>query len=627
MWALRRSSTSLKNRGITLGSFQAGSAKVGISSSYLEHDAEIVGHAQVISDPFLCSMSYRHKQCESLKLYIGKHHLSSHAGMRYSKDEDDDLGDGFSELETLASADETQARSASCEGTDELISESELSARGSDDEVAGCKKELELSDIKAERSKKNVEQKSTSGKLLNAVITAPALSIKSVLHKWVEDGNEVKKYHRKKIISYLQERQMYGRALQVLEWSADRYEFSERDYASRLNLTAKVQGLVKAEQYIKEIPKAHRGKVVCQTFLATCVVVENLKKAEEVFNKMKDLGIPLTAFACNQLLLMCKRTDKKKMADILVHMKNENVKPTVFTYNLLIDTKGLYKDISGMDQIVKTMKEEGIEPVKQTLNIMAKHYISAGFIDKAEAVAKEMEGGDLRDNRDACRYLLEIYSLLGKADEVNRIWKFCESDANYFECVAAIEALGRLKNIKKAEEVCEQTRKGWRKSSSKVYSTLLKVYVDNKMLTEGRDLVKQMAESGCIIGPLVWDALVRLHVEAGEVEKADTILHEAIQQKQMKPFFYTFRTIMEQYSKMGDVHNAEKIFHRMQEAGYVARYQVFGILLEAYVNGKTPAYGMNQRMKADNIVPNQRLAALLVQVDPFKKTPASELMD
>ncbi|KAL1822518.1 hypothetical protein ACET3Z_009296 [Daucus carota] len=572
-------------------------------------------------------MRYHHKQCESLKLYIGKHHLSSHAGMRSSKDEDDDLGDRFSELETRASADETQARSASCEGNDELISESELSDGGSDDEVAGCKKVLELSDIKAERSQKKIEQKRTSCKLLNAVITARALSIKSVLHKWVENGNEVNKSDIMMINLDLQKRQMYGRALQVLEWFADRYQFSERDYASRLDLIAKVQGLVKAEQYFREIPKAHRGEVVYRTFLANCVVAENLKKAEEVFNNMKDLGLPLTALACNQLLLMYKRTDRKKMADILVYMENENVKPTVFTYNLLLDIKGLYKDISGMYQIVKTMKEEGIEPVNHTHNIMAKHYISAGFIDKAEAVVKEMEGGGLRDNRAACRYLLILYSLLGKADEVVRIWKFCKSDANYFECVAAIDALGRLKKIKEAEEVLEQTRKRWRRPSSKVYTTLLKVYVDNNMLAEGRDLVKQMAESGCIIGPLVWDALVRLHVEAGEVEKADTILHKAIQQKQMKPLFITFRTILEQYSKKGDVHNAEKIFHRMLEAGYAASYRPFGILLNTYVNGKTPAYGMNQRMKAENIFPSQRLTTLIAQVDPFKKTPASELLD
>lgn len=626
MWALRRASNPLKNRGITLGSFRAGCARVEVASCYQEYDAEIAGHAQVISDWFVSTRRYHHKQCESLKFYIGKHHLSSHAGMKSSEDEDDDLGDGFSELETPASADETQGRSAPCEINDELISDSELSDGGSDDEVAGLKKELELSDIDAKRSKKKFEQR-TSDQLFNAVISAPGWSIKSVLHKWVEDGNEVNKSDILTINLNLRRRKMYGRALQMLEWSADRYEFSERDYASRLDLTAKVQGLSKAEQYIEVIPKAYRGEVVYRTYLANCVVTQNVKKSEEVFNKMKDLGLPLTAFTCNQLLLLYKRTDKKKMADVLVLMENENVKPTVFTYNLLIDTKGLSRDISGMDQIVETMKEEGIEPINHTRNIMAKHYISAGFNDKAEAVAKEMEGGDLRDNRAACRYLLVLYSLLGKADEVARIWKLCRSDANTYEYIAAIEALGRLKKIKEAEEVFEQTKKRWTRPSAKVYSTLLKVYADNKMLTEGRDLVKQMAESGCIIGPLVWDALVRLHVEAGEVEKADTILHKAIQQKQMKPLFNSFIAIMEQYSNKGDVHNAEKIFHRMRQAGYVGKLRQFQVLVKTYVNGKTPAYGMNQRMKADNIFPNQQLSAMLVQVDPFKKTPASELFD
>lgn len=97
-----------------------------------------------------------------------------------------DLGDGFCELET-------QSRSTPCESNDESISESELSDGGNDDEVAGLKQEQELSDIKAERSKTKFEQKRTSVQLLNVVLRAPGFSTKTVLHKWVEDGNEVNK--------------------------------------------------------------------------------------------------------------------------------------------------------------------------------------------------------------------------------------------------------------------------------------------------------------------------------------------------------------------------------------------------------------------------------------------------
>lgn len=185
-----------------------------VASCYQEFDAELAGHAQVISDWFVCTRRYHHKQCESFKFYIGKHHLSSHAGMKSSEDEDDDLRDGFSELETSASGDDTQAKSAPCESNDELISDSELSDGGSDDEVAGLK-ELELSDTDAKRSKKKFERKRTSDQLLNAVIRAPGLSIKSVLDKWVEDGNEVNKSDILMINLDLRKRKMYGRALQV----------------------------------------------------------------------------------------------------------------------------------------------------------------------------------------------------------------------------------------------------------------------------------------------------------------------------------------------------------------------------------------------------------------------------
>ncbi|KAL8225393.1 hypothetical protein R6Q57_017950 [Mikania cordata] len=68
---------------------------------------------------------------------------------------------------------------------------------------------------------------------------------------------------------------------------------------------------------------------------------------------MKDLNLPVTAFACNQLLLLYKRTDKKKIADVLLLMEKENVKPSLFTYRLLIETKGMSNDIIGMEQVLE----------------------------------------------------------------------------------------------------------------------------------------------------------------------------------------------------------------------------------------------------------------------------------
>lgn len=416
--------------------------------------------------------------------------------------------------------------------------------------------------------------------------------------------------------------------LQLSEWleASKHLDFVERDYASRLDLIAKVRGLQKAESYIEKIPKSLRGEVIYRTLMANCVIANNIKKAEDIFNKMKDLGFPISSFACNQLLLLYKRMDKKKIADVLLLMEKENVKPTLFTYKLLIDTKGQSNDITGMDKIVQTMKAEGIEPDINTQAILVKHYIFGGLKEKAEAILREMESDNLKD-RWVCRVVLPLYAQLGKADDVSRVWKVCESSPRLEECTAAIDAWGKLKKIEEAEAVFDRMSKTWKKLSSRHYSVLLKVYANHKMLAKGKDLIKRMGDSGCRIGPLTWDALVKLYVEAGEVEKADSILQKATQQNQMKPMFSSYMTIMEQYSKRGDIHNSEKVFHRMRQAGYVGRLRQFQSLIQAYINAKAPAYGIRERMKADNVFPNKAFAGQLVHVDAFRKTAVSDLLD
>ena len=65
----------------------------------------------------------------------------------------------------------------------------------------------------------------------------------------------------------------------------------------------------------------------------------------------------------------------------------------------------------------------------------------------------------------------------------------------------------------------------------------------------------------------------------------------------------------------------------MRQAGYVSRMRQFQALLQAYVNATVPAYGFRERMKADNIFPNKSLASQLAQVDAFRKTAVSDLLD
>ncbi|OMO51952.1 hypothetical protein COLO4_37452 [Corchorus olitorius] len=616
-----------RDRRISIGASYGASSNIKISSNCIQENAVILESSQTISDKRPSLLGFYHSRHASSNFTVGRRSLSSQAGAE-SSGEEDDLEDGFSELETPDYSTKKQ-KIGRAETVDGLIPDPELSGDEGDVEDT-LPHELEFSETESDpMEKKKSSTRWPTSELFEAIVSAPGLSVHKVLDKWLEAGKEFSRDEILQATLNLRKRRMYGRALQLSEWleANEQIDFDEKYYASRLDLIAKTRGLHKAESYLQMVPLSFKGELIYRTLLANCVVANNAKKAEEVFNKMKDLEFPITAFACNQLLLLYKRFDKKKIADVLLLMEKENVKPSLFTYKLLIDTKGLSHDITGMDEIVQTMKAEGHEPDTGTKFILAKHYVSGGLTEKAEAVLKEMEGDNLKENRWACRFLLPLYAELRKADDVGRVWKVCESKPRLEECTAAILAWGKLNKVEEAEAVFDRMLKVTKKLPARCYTALLKVYSDHKMLQKGKDLVKIMGDTGCVIGRFTWDALIKLYVEAGEVEKADSILQKACQQNQLKPLYISFMTVMEQYSKRGDVHNCEKLFHRMRQAGYVARLGQFQSLVQAYINAKAPAYGMRERMKADNIFPNKHLAAQLVQVDAFRRTAVSDLLD
>ncbi|KAI3760662.1 hypothetical protein L1987_51060 [Smallanthus sonchifolius] len=593
MWAIRRASACIKSQPLSSRTFRPCNATFNTtSSSYIGNIG--FGGPPPPSDGFLLLRRFSSRSRGPQSSFIGNHSFSSQAGSE-------------SEKETIKEADTSGSES-------ESESENELDLLDTEEETAG---------------KTDGERRGSSGLFKVVADSSSVLSAKNALDKWVKEGHDLSRSEISHAVFELRRRKMYGKALQMSEWleSQKNIELSERDYASRIDLIAKVRGTQKAEAYIQKIPESFKGEIVYRTLLANCVLNNDTKKAERVFNKMKDLKFPVTSFACNQLLLLYKRTDKKKIADVLLLMEKEDVKPTLFTYRLLIETKGMSNDIIGMEQVLETMKAEGLEPDSRLQAALARQYVYAGMKEKANEVLKEMEGSNLNENRGAFSSLLQIYALLGSVDDVKRVWDACENSPRLEECMNAIEAFGKLKKVEEAEAVFDQMSKKWKKLSGKHYTSMLKVYANNKMLLKGKEIVKQMSENGCRLGPLTWDALVKLYIEAGEIEKADSVLNKASQQLNMKPLFATYMLILDHYAKNGDVHNAEKIFHKMRQGGYVSRYRQYDSLLQAYINAKAPLYGFRERLKADNVFPSKTLADRLAQVDAFKKTAVSDLLD
>lgn len=158
------------------------------------------------------SPSIVYDKCEAFPRFyeissLSKRALSSNAGTKSDEDEDD-LEDGFSELESSKSSQETSSDDSE---DDELAPEGKLSA---DEDDAEEEEDLELDLIETDDSRKTVEKKPSE--LFKTIVSAAGLSVGSALDKWVEEGNEINRIEVSKAMLQLRRRRMYGRALQVI---------------------------------------------------------------------------------------------------------------------------------------------------------------------------------------------------------------------------------------------------------------------------------------------------------------------------------------------------------------------------------------------------------------------------
>lgn len=149
----------------------------------------------------------------SANLYLVRRSLSSQAGAK-SSDREDELENGFSELEGTDRSKAVKDTNLLDENADELIAEPDFS-EVDDDDAEVSKNDLGISDTETDLSERLHTEKTADSALFRAIADAPGYSVRDALNKWVEEGNEVDRGEIYVVMLSLRKARMYARALQV----------------------------------------------------------------------------------------------------------------------------------------------------------------------------------------------------------------------------------------------------------------------------------------------------------------------------------------------------------------------------------------------------------------------------
>lgn len=407
----------------------------------------------------------------------------------------------------------------------------------------------------------------------------PKVSIVPVLDQWILEGRTVTKQPLLSIIKELRRFKRYTHALEVSMWMTDKryFDLTFRDIAIRLDLIAKVHGIEQAEKYFNNIPVKLRLLEVYSALLNCYAHVKDVKKAEAVMQKMRDLGLDRTPLAYNVLLNLYYQTGNHEKLDTLMHeMEEKGIKFDSFTYGIRLSAYAATSDVEGIDRILQRMESNPVNVLDWTIYAVAANgYTKAGDGEKALAMLSKSEGLVTAKKRSsAFDYLLTQYAAIGKKDEVKRLWELYKKKEKVFNrgYIAFLTSLLRLDDIESAEKIFEEWEARELTYDIRIPNFLVGYYCRKGLMEKAETLLNRLILKGVKPDAKSYYHLATGYFSINQPEKAVEAMSEAISacRPRWKPSKESLAACLEYLKGKGDVEGAEEFLKLLRDKDVVS---------------------------------------------------------
>ncbi|CAN1353665.1 Pentatricopeptide repeat-containing protein At5g09450, mitochondrial [Linum perenne] len=334
----------------------------------------------------------------------------------------------------------------------------------------------------------------------------PKRSATTIIDRWIGEGNLVTSSELRAISRELRKSQRYKHALEISEWMVSRegFEVLDSDYATRIDLMTKVFGIDAAERYFESLPPAGKTAETYTALLHSYAGAKMIDKAEELYERMKESDLSFTAVTYNEIMTLHMSVGKlERVASVVHDLKDRNVAPDIFTYNLWISSCAANLDIDEARRVLDEMSsspacnDDWLRYIR-----IANLYVTAGHIVNGETGAV-VEADKSITQREWITYdfLVILYAGLQNKERIDQIWKSLRmtkqkmTSRNYVCILSSYLVLGHLKE---AGEVIDQ----WKLSTETEFdasacSRLLDALSGNELTEAANDFRILLIERNC----------------------------------------------------------------------------------------------------------------------------------
>ncbi|CAI0447920.1 unnamed protein product [Linum tenue] len=443
----------------------------------------------------------------------------------------------------------------------------------------------------------------------------------TLLKNWTNEGRKIAVSELKRKYKKLLGAKRYRDALEILEWMEihSKNQMSVEDYANGLELTLRMRGITKAEEYFERLPSSASRKAAFLPILCSYVRQRDAAKAEAFMVKMNELGLILDAHPFNEMMKLYVATSQHlKVQQVIEQMKQNQIPRNVLSYNLWMCACGEALEVNKAEMVYMEMvDDQTVEVGWSGLCTLANVYIKAGLVDKALVATKNAEKKLSPSKRRGYFFLMTMYSSLKNKEGVLRVWEASKavgggriSCADY---ICVLSCLVKLGAIVEAEGVFVEWESNCRNYDMRVANVLLGTYVRSGMMEKAESFHYHTIEKGGNPNYKTWEILIEGWVKTQKMDKAVSAMKKGLSRLKSchwRPSENILMPIAEYFEQQGNLEEANDYLRIIHHLG-VSSLPLYKLLLRFHLQAQKPVPHILSMMEKDEIEMDDEITALV----------------
>ncbi|MED6213887.1 Pentatricopeptide repeat-containing protein, chloroplastic [Stylosanthes scabra] len=321
--------------------------------------------------------------------------------------------------------------------------------------------------------------------------------------------------------------------------------------------------------------------------------------------------------------------DFKGAEKLFDEMIQRGVKPSIVTFSTMISCAATcsmpYKAVEWFE----SMPSFECEPDDNIYSTIIYAYARVGNADKAISLYDRAKTEKWHVDKVAFSALIKMHGMAGNYDGCLNVYndmKFFGAKPNLVTYNSVLYAMGRARRAYQAKVIYEEMVNDGVLPNWPTYAALLQAYCRGRFKEDALSVYKEMKEKGMDMNVVLYNMLLAMCADVGCTDKAVEIFEDMKNSAACRPDSFTFSSLIDMYSCIGKVSEAEETLNEMIDYGIQPDVFVLTSLVKCYGKAKRTddvVKILNQFLGL-GIVPDDRFCDSLLNI--MIQTPKEELV-